>query len=184
MGDIIWGTFLTILTLGLFGLYIFFTRKKVGQRSFRMFISLLIILGGLFGVLTTGLNERLLDDHPYQYLLTLTFFITQTIASILYYREVKVGLPLLILTLFLQIPIVSAHNFSYSNQTLFSFRLEKYPGKIWDIEPGSYVHFIYFDVDFEYVVAGDSKKESGYGLNLIPLLTIAVFLKRSSNPKN
>src|SRR5687768_987713 len=123
MGDIIWGTFLIILALGLFGLYSFFTRKNVGQRSFRKFISLLVILGGLIGILTSGLNERLLDDHPYQYLLTLTFFITQTIVSILYYRKVKLGLPLLILTLLLQIPVVRGHNFSYSNQTLFSFKL-------------------------------------------------------------
>ena len=177
MGDIIWGTFLIILTLGLLGLYRFFTRKKVEQRSFCKFISLLIILGGLIGILTTGLNERLLDEHPYQYLLTLTFFITQTIASILYYREVKVGLPLLILTLLLQIPVVRGLNFSYSNQTLFSFKLEKYPGKFWDLEPGSYVHFIYFD--FDLVVVEDSKRESGYGLNFIPLLTIAVFLGKT-----
>lgn len=175
MGDIIWGTFLTILALGLFGLYRFWTRKKVGQRSFRKFILLLIVLGGLIGILTTGLNERLLDDHPYQYLLTITFFITQTIASILYYREVKVGLPLLILTLLLQIPIVRGLSFSYSNQTLFSFRLEKYPGKFWDLEPGSYVHFLYFD----YVIVKTSKRESGYGLNLIPLLAIAVFWKKT-----
>ena len=179
MGDIIWGTFLIILTLGLFGLYRFFTRKKVGQRSFRKFLSLLIILGGLIGIFTTGLNERLLDEHPYQYLLTLTFFITQAIAGVLYYREVKFGLPLLTLTLLLQIPLVRGLDLSYSNQTLFSFRLEKYPGKFWDIEPGSYVHFIYFDMDSDYVVERNSKKELGYGLNLIPLLTIGFLWRKT-----
>lgn len=179
MGDIIWGTFFILLTLGLFGLYIFFTRKNVGQRSFRKFMSLVIILGGLIGTLATGLNERLLDEHPYQYLLFLTFFITQTIASILYYRKVKVGLPLLILTLLLQIPIVRIINLSYSNQTLFSLRLVKYPGKIWDIEPGSYVHFIYFDRDSYYVGERNSKKELSYGLNLIPLLTIGFLLRKT-----
>ena len=179
MGDIIWGTFFILLTLGLFGLYIFFTRKNVGQRSFRKFISLVIILGGLIGILATGLNERLLDDHPYQYLIFLTFFVTQTIASILYYRDVKVGLPLLILTLLLQIPIVRTINLSYGNQTLFSFRLVKYPGKICDIEPGSYVNFIYFNMDYNYVVEGNAKKESSYGLNLIPLLTIGFLLRKT-----
>jgi hypothetical protein len=122
-----------------------------------------------------------LDDHPYQYLLTLAFFITQTTASILFYKEVKIGLPLFMLTLLLQIPVVRELNFSYSNQTLFSFKLEKYPGKFWDVEPGSYIHFIYFDLDYDFVVE-NSKRESGYGLNLIPLLTIAVFWKRRSNP--
>lgn len=164
------------LTLGLFGLYRFSTRKKVEQRSFYKFISLVIILGGLIGVLTTGLNERLLYDHPYIYFLTLIFYISQTIASILYYRAMKVGLPLLILTLLLQIPMVRGLKFSYSNQTLFSFKLEKYSGKIWDFEPGSYVHFMYFD--FDYVVVENSNRKSGFGVNLIPLLTIVVFLRK------
>lgn len=177
MGDIIWGTLLVLLTLGLFVLYRFLTWKRVEQRSFRKFISLVIILGGLIGILATGLNERLLDNHPYQYLLTLIFFITQTLASMLYYREVKVGLPLLMLTLLLQIPVVRGLNFSYSNQTLFSFKLAKYPGKFWDLEPGSYVHFIYFN--FEYINVKDSKRVSGYGLNLIPLLTMVVFWRKT-----
>jgi uncharacterized membrane protein YfcA len=73
MGDIIWGTFLIILILGVFGLYRFFTRKKVEQRSFPKFISLLLILGGLIGVLTTALNERLQQEHTYVYFLTLFF---------------------------------------------------------------------------------------------------------------
>jgi hypothetical protein len=173
MGDIIWGTFLIVLILGVFGLYRFSTRKKVEQRSFTKFISLLLLLGGLIGFLTTGLNERLLHDHPYTYVLTLIFFVSQTIASILYYKGVKAGLPVLIFTLLLQIPIVRGINFSYNNQTLFSFKLEKYPGEFWDIEPGSYVHFMYFD--FDYVVVENSNRNSGFGLNLIPLLTIAVF---------
>jgi len=178
MGDIIWGTFLIILILGVFGLYRFSTRKKVEQRSFTKFISLLFILGGLIGFLTTGLNERLLHEHPYTYFLTLIFFISQTIASILYYMGVKAGLPLLILTLLLQVPIVRGINFSYSNQTLFSLRLEKYPGKFWDIEPGSYVHFMYFDFDLDYAFVESSNRKSGFGLNLIPLLTIAVLWRK------
>ncbi|HNP78189.1 MAG: hypothetical protein U0289_16300 [Cyclobacteriaceae bacterium] len=180
MGDIIRGIFTILLILGLYGLYRWFTRKKVGQRSFRKFISLVIILGGVVGTLATGLNERLLEDHPYQYLLSLSFFITQGLASLLYYREAKVGLALLILTLLLQIPIIGTKKLSYSNQTLFSFRIEKYNGKIVDIEPGSYVHFMYIDVDFDYVNVGNPKKDSGYGLNLIPLLTI-VLLWRKTN---
>jgi hypothetical protein len=80
----------------------------------------------------------------------------------------------------LQIPIIGTKKLSYSNQTLFSFRIEKYNGKIVDIEPGSYVHFMYIDVDFDYVNVGNPKKDSGYGLNLIPLLTI-VLLWRKTN---
>lgn len=177
MGDIIWGTFIIILILGVFGLYRFSTRKKVEQRSFTKFISLLFILGGLIGFLTTALNERLLHDHPYRYFLTLIFFISQTIGSILYYKGGKAGLPLLILPLLLQIPIVRRINFSYNNQTLFSFTLENYPGKFWNIEPGSYVHFTYFD--FDHVVVENSNRKSGFGLNLIPLLTIAVLWRKT-----
>jgi uncharacterized membrane protein YfcA len=74
MGDIIWGTSLIILILGVFGLYRFSTRKKVEQRSFPKFMSLLLILGGLIGVLTTALSERLSHEHHYIYFLTLIFF--------------------------------------------------------------------------------------------------------------
>jgi hypothetical protein len=126
MGDIIWGTFLIVLTLGVLGLYRFFTRKKVEQRSFAKFISILLVPGGLIGFFLTALNERLRDDHPNIYFLTLVFFISQTLASIFYYRAVKVGFPLLMLTLLLQIPIVRGPDFSYRNQTLFSFNLERY----------------------------------------------------------
>jgi hypothetical protein len=176
MGDIIWGTFIIILALGAFGLYRFSTRKKVEQRSFVKFISFLIILGGLIGFLTTGLNERLLDDHPGRYFLTLIFFFSQTLASILYFREVKVGLPLLTLTLLLQIPIVRGLNFSYRNQTLFGVILQDYPGNFWDIEPGSYVHVFHVDVD-NVAVERSPSKESTFGLNLIPLLSIIAFLR-------
>jgi hypothetical protein len=174
MGDIIWGTFLIILTLGVFGVYRFFTRKKVEQRSFIKFISLLLILGALIGVLTTGLNARLYD-HPYIYFLTLVFFILQTSASILCYRTLKIGLPLLILTLLLQIPLASDLNFSYRNQTMFSFVVKRYPGKFFDLEPGSYVHFIYSNYD-NGLVENNNRKLS-LGVNLVPLLTIIAFWK-------
>ena len=126
--------------------------------------------------MTTGLNERLLDDHPYTYFLTLVFFISQTLASVFYYKAVKIGLPLLVLTLLLQIPIVHDFNFTYRNQTMFSLSVENNTKKFWDIEPGSYVHFIYFD--FDYVIVDNQNRESSFGLNLIPLLTIIALLKR------
>ncbi len=181
MGDIIWGTFLIILILGIFGLYRFFTRKNVDQRSLRKFISLLLMVGGLLGLLTMGLNERLRYDHPDTFFLSITFFIMQTIASIWYFKAERVGRYLLIFTLLLQVPIMRSPNLSYSNQTLFSFELYKYPGKWWDIEPGSYVYFIYFDIE-EFELENTNRK-SGFGLNLIPLLTIAVLLKPQLNRK-
>jgi hypothetical protein len=180
MGDIIWGTFLIILILGVFGLYRFSTRKKVKQRSFAKLISLLIILGGLIGILITALDGRLMHEHPYIYFLTLIFFVSQTIASILFYKGVKAGLLLLVLTLLLQTPIVRGINFSYVNQTLFSLRLKQSPGKFVDVEPGSYVHVMYFvyDHNYDYFVM-DSNRESGFGLNLIPLLIIVVLWRKT-----
>lgn len=172
MGDIIWGTFLVVLSVGVFGVYRFSTRKKINQRSFPRLVSLLIVLGGIVGLLTNGLNERLLDEEPYLYFLTVTFFGMQTLASVLYYRTVFVGLLFLIFTLLLQVPIVRAPNYSYNSQTLFSLRVEPSSVKILNIEPGSYVHFIYFDADF--MVVENSKRKSDFGLNVIPLLTIAI----------
>lgn len=179
MGDIIWGTFLIILILGVFGIYRFSTRKKVEQRSFPKFISLLLLLGGLIGVLTTVLNEWLPQEHTYIYILTLIFFVSQTIASILYYKGVKAGLVLLVLTLLLQTPIIRGLNFSYINQTLFSLRLVQYSEKFGDVEPGSYVHVSYFDYDHNDYFVMDSNRESGFGVNLIPLLIIVVLWRKT-----
>ena len=176
MGDIIWGTFLLALSLGLFGAYRFSTKKKISQRSFPRLVSLLIILGGIVGLLTSGLNERLLDEEPSLYFLTVAFFGIQTLAGILYYRAVFVGLLLLIFTLLFQVPIMRGPNYSYNNQTLFGLRLEPSSEKILNIEPGSYVHFIYFDADF--MVVEKSNKKSGFGLNLIPLLAMAILASR------
>jgi hypothetical protein len=175
MGDIISGGVLIVLTLGVFGLYRFFTRRKIEQRSFIKFISILLILGALIGFLTTGLNERLLDDDPCLYFLTIVFFTSQALASILYYKAVRIGLPVLILTLLLQIPILRDFNFSYHNQTMVSISIASYPGKFWDIEPGSYVHFVYFD--FDHVLIEKQNKKLSFGLNLIPLLAVIAFVK-------
>jgi hypothetical protein len=176
MGDIIWGTFIIILALGAFGLYRLSTRKNVEQRSFVKFISLLIILGGLIGFLTTAFNKRLLDGYAERYFLTLIFFFLQTLASILYFRQVKVGLPLLTLTLLLQVPIVRGLSFSYRNQTLFGVILQNSPGNFWDIEPGSYVRVFHFKVD-NVAVERSPNNESSFGINLIPLLNIIAFLR-------
>jgi hypothetical protein len=176
MGDIIWGTFFTILIIFVLVLYILLTRKRVEQRSLTKLISILLIIGGSIGFLSIGLDSRLLADHPYVYLLTLLFFISQTFASMLYYRSIKIGLPLLMFTLLLQIPILDHDHFSYRNQTLFGLAIKKYPAKFWDIEPGSYIHFTYFNI--EYSAVNSSSKESSFGLNLLPILIIAAFSKK------
>lgn len=49
MGDIIWGTFLAILTLGVFGVYRFYTRKRPEQRSLIKFISIVLTVGAAIG---------------------------------------------------------------------------------------------------------------------------------------
>ena len=82
------------------------------------------------------------------------------------------GLPLLILTLALQIPIMHTPGFSYHSQTVVSVNIDYYLGKFWDIEPGSYVHFIYFKEK-------TTTDKFSFGLNLIPLLAIYIFWRRA-----
>src|SRR5690554_7885189 len=90
MGDIIAGFFLIILTFGLYGLYRLATRKTPERRSFIGFISLLLLVGGLIGVLVTFFNKNLLEYYPIVFALTLLFFTTQTIASYIYLKFPKV----------------------------------------------------------------------------------------------
>jgi len=172
MGDIIFGVLTVILILGVLGLYRFFTRKRIEQRSFTMFLAILLVLGGLVGLLVTSLNRRWYEDHPYTFVLVLLFFIMQSSGGVLYYKRVKVALPLLVFTLLLQIPIVHGSDFSYRSQTLLSFNVDNYPKKIFDAEPGSYVHFVHFE-------SGSSNEKSGLGINLIPLLIIFIYWKKS-----
>lgn len=178
MGDIIFTLFLLLLILFVFVLYHFFTRKKIEQRSLTQFISILLVIGGIIGIALSGFNERLRNDHPYVYSITLVFFITQTLAALMYLTNVKLGLPLLILTLVFQAPIIHSSNFSFSNQTLFSVRIQTYPGN-WDIEPGSYLHFVYWKSDFIDVHSFDEK----YGLNLVPLLLITILWRKEKQRK-
>src|SRR5690606_31642155 len=102
MGDIIWGTFITFTILLTLAVYRFRTRNKPHERNLARFVSILVLMGGLLGILTTGLNERLLRDHSLTYFLSLTFFILQTLASLLYYKRFKAIMALLILTLIMQ----------------------------------------------------------------------------------
>jgi hypothetical protein len=178
MGDIIFTFFLLLLILFVFILYHFFTRKKIEQRRLTHFISILLVIGGIIGIALSGLNEKLRNDHPFVYSITLVFFIAQTLAALMYLTNVKLGLPLLILTLVFQAPIFHSSNFSFSNQTLFSVRIQTYPGN-WDIEPGSYLHFVYLKSDFIDVHSFDEK----YGLNLIPLLLITILWLKEKQRK-
>src|SRR5579871_642184 len=176
MGDIIWGTFIFILSLAVFALYLFLTRKKKEQRSLTKFISILLMIGGVFGVLITSLNSSLLYDHPTTYFLSLFFFVIQTFAGDLYYRGIKVGLPLLMLTLLLQIPVIYSFKFSYRSQTLVSLNFANYPRKILDIEPGSYIHFT--DARFAPIGMKNLNSRVILGFNLVPLLTIALYWRK------
>jgi hypothetical protein len=166
MGDIIAGILLIILSFGLYGLYRLLTRKKPEKRSFITFISLLIMTGGLIGILFTFLNKTILEYYPVIFGLTLFFFMTQTVVSYLYIKYPKFGLPILLFTFLLQTPIIHSDHVSYSNQTLLSVNIDKFPGKTFDIEPGSYVSFFY-----------GIPHNFSLGINLIPLLTTLIFLR-------
>ena len=166
MGDIIAGFFLIILTFGLYGLYRLATRKTPESRSFIGFISLLLLVGGLIGVLVTFFNKNLLEYYPIVFALTLLFFTTQTIASYIYLKFPKVGLPILLFTFLLQTPIIHSDSISYRSQTLLSFNVDNYPGKTFDIEPGSYVSF-----------HSGIPQDFSIGINLIPILTTIIFLR-------
>lgn len=166
MGDIIAGIFLIILAFGIYGLYKVVTRKTPEKRSFIGFIVLLIMVGGLIGFLLTFFNKNLLEYYPIVFLLTLLFFTTQTIASYLYFKFQKVGLPILFFTFILQAPIIHSDSISYRNQTLISFNLDNYTGKTFDIEPGSYISF-----------HSGMPQDFSLGVNLIPILTTVIFLR-------
>jgi hypothetical protein len=165
MGDIITGILLIILTFGLYGLYRLLTRKKPEKRSFIGFISLLIMIGGLIGILFTCFNKHLLEYYPLIFGLTLIFFTIQIVASYLYIKYPKFGLPILLFTFLLQIPIIHSDRVSYSNQTLLSVNIDNFPGKTFDIEPGSYVSFF-----------NGIPHDFSLGINLIPILTTLIFL--------
>lgn len=166
MGDIIAGFFLIILTLGLYGVYKVFTLKTPERRSFIGFFSLLLLIGGVIGVLLTFFNKNLLEYYPIVYALTLLFFTTQSIASYLYLKFPKIGLPILLFTFLLQTPIIHSKSVSYRSQTLLSFNVDIYPSKTFDIEPGSYTSF-----------HSGISKDFSLGVNLIPILTIIIFLR-------
>ncbi len=180
MGDIVRGALLLLFTLIVLGFYRIFTRKNVEQRSWSNFNLILLILGAIVGLIWNGLNSRLREEHPYTYFFTLLFFITQSLASFLTYRKMKIGFILLFLTLLLQIPVTRTSMVSYQSQTLLSMNVANYHGKIWDIETGSYVHFYYFDDD--YIVRRDHI-ESIFGMNCIPILILLIYWKGKKESK-
>lgn len=98
--------------------------------------------------------------------LTLLFFMIQAVAGYLYLKRPKAGLPILCFTFLLQIPVIHSGRITYSNQTLLGFNIDDYPGKAFDIEPGSYINFFY-----------GTPGSLGIGINLIPLLAILLFLR-------
>lgn len=181
MGDIIWGFILIVLTVVVYLLYRFLTRKKPQFRSLPKFVAILLAIGSSIGVLWTALNERL-QDHPIPYLLIILFFGFQCVASICFFRSIRVGLPMLLFTLILQLPILDVPEFSYSSQTLFSWRIEPYPEIHLDIEPGSYVHYFSGGSSLD-AKAFRNVANPRLGLNLIPLILMVVFLITGSEKK-
>jgi len=175
MGDIIAGLFLIILTFVLFGLYRIFTRKSLNKKSLTGFLSLLLVIGSIIGQLITYFNKQSqIENYPISFKLIFLFFLTQTFASIIYFKFPKFGRLLLTITLLLQIPIIHSLHCSYHNQTLFSFNVNNLPRKTFDLEPGSYVHYI-------YIAPEKLNNTFSLGVNLVPILIIFIYWSKGHN---
>ncbi|NDK57349.1 hypothetical protein [Pontibacter fetidus] len=174
MGDILNGFFIILLVLCLKWLYKLLTRKVPEKRSFAGFASLLFFVGGILGIIITIYNQTLLESYSTVYVLILMFFIAQSIGGLLYTKTPKIALPILLSTLVMQVPIITINNFSYRSQTLVSFNINKFPSKLFDIEPGSYVSFFYgIPHDFQL------------GINLVPVIVMLFYWmdRRQTNPE-
>jgi len=176
MGDIILGIFLLILIFGALLLFRLLKRRKQKKVRFIEYISLIIIVGGLIGILTTACNKEYYTRYPTLFWLTILFYAIQTTASILYEKLPRIGLIALAFTFTLQIPIVSSLHGSYSNQTLISIRVGDNELKAIDFEPGSYVSYISFEPDI-------FNRPARFGINLIPILIIIAYWQDRKNKK-
>ena len=170
MGDIIFGVFLLILIFGALLLFRLLKRRK--QKKVRLidYLSLTTTIGGLIGILLTAFDKEFHNHYTTLFWLTIIFFTIQTTTSFYYDKFKKIGLVLLILSFALQIPIIRGLHYSYRSQTLMSINIGDNELKPIDIEPGSYVHYIYMEPE-------TLNKNVRFGINLIPVLFIIAYWK-------
>jgi len=125
--------------------------------------------GSILGVLIS------LQFKDVEFWLGLIFFSIQTTAVILVLtKNQHIGYALLFTSLIIQTPIINSPTISYRCQTLFSYYLMEFPGKISDLEPGSYLSWI------EKAPDNFGKGYFPYGINLTSL-AILVYFYRARN---
>ena len=165
MGDIILGIFILVLIFG--GLLLFRLLKKKKVRLIE-YINLTITVGGLIGILTTAFDKEFYNHYTTVFWLTIIFFTIQTTTSFYYDKFKRIGIVLLILSFALQTPIIRGLHYSFRSQTLMSINIGDNELKTIDIEPGSYVHYIYIEPE-------TLNKNVRFGINLIPVLFIIAY---------
>ena len=162
MGDIITGVFFSLFILVFVG-----TRKKTNQSNSEDIVKNLIGLGSILGLFISMLQNET------EGILGIFIFGLQLLGIIfLHKRAKKTGYLILCLTLILQIPILNFTILSYSCQNLFGINIQEFPGKYYDIEPGSYVNYHSRD---SYTIANPSFP---IGINLTSLALLIYFGNR------
>jgi hypothetical protein len=162
MGDIITGIF-----IGLFIFVFVFISKRTKQSETENIIKNLIGLGSILGLFISILNSET------ERILGIGIFGLQLLSIIiLSKKEKKTGYFLLCLTLILQIPILNFTNLHYRCQNLFGINIQEFPGKYYDIEPGSYVNYFFNDL---YIVTNPLFP---IGINLVSVVLLIYFISQ------
>lgn len=162
MGDIFLGGLLVIFILiaGLISM-------KSKQRNTEKLIRNIIGVGAVLGLVVS------FTQHGAERAIGLLLFYFQLVGIILIsINKKRSGYLILCLTLLLQIPIFQFDHFRYRSQTLFGLNLQEFPGKYFDVEPGSYVS--YFDATY------GSQGLFPIGTNLLSISLFVYFNQRRS----
>jgi hypothetical protein len=162
MGDIILGVFFS-----LFILVFVFISKRTKQSDSENIVKNLIGLGSILGLFISILQNET------ERILGIFIFGLQFLSIIFLHKgEKKTGYLILCLTLILQIPILNFTILHYRCQNLFGVNIQEFPGKYYDIEPGSYVNYFFHD---SYTIANPSFP---IGINLASLALLIYFGNR------
>lgn len=171
MGDIFAAIVLVVIVLVFGTAYFLIARKLKTKRRLSNLVTMLTIFGSLLGILITALDSETQTYHPVAGRLSLAFFIVQAIGCVLYFRYKAAGVALLVLTFLFQLPILHGIHYDYLNQTLFSVRIDLGAIKVFDVEPGSYIHYVNMS---DYAM----QEEFSWGINLVPVFMAGFYLRR------
>lgn len=158
MGDIIIGFLIIIIGI------IFFLVGAIRKTPLLLTILYLLLFGSGIGIL---ISLQFKDVELY---LGLVFFSIQFSAIVLVLsKRYKIGYFLLYTSLIIQTPILNLPTLSYRCQTLFSYYLMEFPGKITDLEPGSYLIYT------ERIPAIAGNEHFPFGINITSLALLIYF---------